>query len=183
MRALFVIPLPLAVLRDSQIALQRGTSHIDFKTATTGVAAKAMRNEISHLVATVDDPGAKRVSLNSHHPSQIAHVSGSQAFDTEMQSFFYLFTRYLSERAKAQDLSVPIFLVVLLSFSHCNSDWDRIKSPSEDQIVPYAKLPTSAQHSNLSKLAVLKVNGGLGTSMGQYDQANRAPPSDPISQE
>ena len=27
-----------------------------------------------------------------------------QAFDTEMQSFFYLFTRYLSERAKSDDL-------------------------------------------------------------------------------
>jgi hypothetical protein len=41
---------------------QRGTSHFDFKTATTGVAAKAMRNEISQLVATVDDPGAKKVA-------------------------------------------------------------------------------------------------------------------------
>ncbi|KAH8828167.1 UTP-glucose-1-phosphate uridylyltransferase [Flagelloscypha sp. PMI_526] len=112
-------------------ARARGTSHFDFKTATTGVAAKAMRNEISQLVATVDDPGAKK------------------AFDVEMQSFFMLFTRYLSERAKAQEL-----------------DWERIKSPSEDQIVPYLKLPTSAQHGNLSKLAVLKVNGGLGTSMG-----------------
>lgn len=64
----------------------RGTSHIDFKTATTGVSAKAMRNEISHLVATVDDPLTKK------------------AFDTEMQAFFFLFTRYLAERAKSQDL-------------------------------------------------------------------------------
>lgn len=41
----------------------RGTSHIDFKTATTGVAAKAMRNEIGHLVATVQDPATKKVDL------------------------------------------------------------------------------------------------------------------------
>ncbi|KAG6833569.1 hypothetical protein H0H87_005220 [Tephrocybe sp. NHM501043] len=116
---------------DSFNARARGTSHIDFKTATTGVAAKAMRNEISRLVATVDDPATKK------------------AFDTEMQSFFYLFTRYLAERAKSQDL-----------------DWDRIKSPAEDQIVPYADLPKPKDHSNLNKLAVLKVNGGLGTSMG-----------------
>ncbi|KAJ3488931.1 hypothetical protein NLI96_g2472 [Meripilus lineatus] len=108
----------------------RGTSHIDFKTATTGVAAKAMRNEISALVKSVKDPETKR------------------AFDTEMQSFFFLFTRYLSERAKSQDL-----------------DWDRIKSPAEDQIVPYSKLH-AGDASNLAKLAVLKVNGGLGTSMG-----------------
>ena len=43
--------------------------------------------------------------------------------------------------------------------------WDRIKSPAEDQIVPYAHLQ-KAEPSNLQKLAVLKVNGGLGTSMG-----------------
>ncbi|KAI8975803.1 UTP-glucose-1-phosphate uridylyltransferase [Trametes punicea] len=108
----------------------RGASHIDFKTATTGVAAKAMRNELSALVNTVKDPETRK------------------AFDTEMQSFFYLFTRYLSERARSQQL-----------------DWDRIKSPSEDKVVPYSKLP-AGDASNLNKLAVLKVNGGLGTSMG-----------------
>jgi len=47
---------------DSFNARVRGTSHIDFKTATTGVAAKAMRNEISRLVATVDDSATKKVS-------------------------------------------------------------------------------------------------------------------------
>lgn len=46
------------------------------------------------------------------------------------------------------------------------SDWDRIKSPAEEQIVPYAKLVAPKDSSNLNKLAVLKVNGGLGTSMG-----------------
>lgn len=117
--------------RDNLNARVRGSSHIDFKTATTGVAAKSMRNEISHLVSTVEDQTAKK------------------AFDTEMQSFFYLFTRYLSERAKSVDL-----------------DWDRIKSPADDQIVAYDSLPQPHDHSNLNKLAVLKVNGGLGTSMG-----------------
>ena len=46
------------------------------------------------------------------------------------------------------------------------SDWDRIKSPAEDQIIPYANLPKPKDSANLNKLAVLKVNGGLGTSMG-----------------
>lgn len=78
---------------DSFNARVRGSSHIDFKTATTGVAAKSMRNEISRLVSTVEDPATKR------------------AFDTEMQSFFYLFTRYLSERAQSQDLYVLIILI------------------------------------------------------------------------
>jgi len=49
----------------------RGTSHFDFKTATTGVAAKAMRNEISRLVSSVEDPTTKKVSpsTNAHNDS------------------------------------------------------------------------------------------------------------------
>lgn len=47
------------------------------------------------------------------------------------------------------------------------SNWDLIKSPAADQIVPYDKLPTQFNVKNLDKLAVLKVNGGLGTSMGE----------------
>jgi UTP--glucose-1-phosphate uridylyltransferase len=39
----------------------RGQSQLDFKTATTGVAAKAMRNEISNLVKSVSDPQTKKV--------------------------------------------------------------------------------------------------------------------------
>jgi UTP--glucose-1-phosphate uridylyltransferase len=87
-----------------------------------------------------------------------------------MQHFFYLFTRYLTERAQSVDLYVSTFSqfnsfsTQLASFS----DWDRIKSPSEDKIVPYADLPKPTDSKNLNKLAVLKVNGGLGTSMGSF---------------
>ncbi|KAH9176329.1 UTP--glucose-1-phosphate uridylyltransferase [Lactarius sanguifluus] len=106
----------------------RGISNMHFKSATTGVATKTMRNELNRLVQTVSDPNAKRVMV-------------PKVFDVEMQSFFYLFTRYLTERAKSHEL-----------------DWDRIKSPAADQIV--------TSPDALNKLAVLKVNGGLGTSMG-----------------
>lgn len=56
---------------DSLNARVRGSSHIDFKTATTGVAAKAMRNEISRLVNTVEDPATKKVGVrrSSHTTS------------------------------------------------------------------------------------------------------------------
>lgn len=47
-------------------------------------------------------------------------------------------------------------------------DWDRIKSPGSDQIVSYSSLPKPKDSSALNKLAVLKVNGGLGTSMGMH---------------
>jgi UDP-N-acetylglucosamine pyrophosphorylase len=48
------------------------------------------------------------------------------------------------------------------------SDWDRIKSPGADQIVPYSQLPIEVDTEHLNKLACLKVNGGLGTSMGMF---------------
>ncbi len=33
----------------------------DFKSATTGVAAKAMRNELNALVSGIDDPAVRKV--------------------------------------------------------------------------------------------------------------------------
>lgn len=58
-------PPPMNSRVDSYNARTRGTSYFDFKTATTGVAAKSMRNEISRLVSTIDDPATKKVrSLN-----------------------------------------------------------------------------------------------------------------------
>ncbi|KAI9223389.1 UTP--glucose-1-phosphate uridylyltransferase family [Blastocladiella britannica] len=73
-------------------------------------------------------------------------------YQAEMDNFFMLFNRYLADRATNQTL-----------------DWDKIKSPAPEQIIPYAKLGKSSIESDpalLSKLAVLKLNGGLGTTMG-----------------
>jgi len=64
----------------------RGASHFDFKTSTSGVATKAMKNDLAHLVGSVQDPLTRK------------------AFDTEMQSFFFLFTRYLIEKASSKGL-------------------------------------------------------------------------------
>ena len=58
------------------------------------------------------------------------------------------------------------FLFGFDSFKKLCSDWDKIKSPAPEQIVPYDKLEQVSDVSILNKLAVLKVNGGLGTSMG-----------------
>lgn len=43
----------------------------DFKSATTGVAAKAMRNELNRMVANVTDPAKKKVS----HSGLTYHLS------------------------------------------------------------------------------------------------------------
>ena len=52
---------------DSFNARVRGASPIDFKTSTTGVAAKAMRNELSALVTTVKDSETRKVRHTSIH--------------------------------------------------------------------------------------------------------------------
>ncbi|KAG7907709.1 hypothetical protein KL906_003790 [Ogataea polymorpha] len=69
-------------------------------------------------------------------------------FEVEMDSFFSLFRRYLADKASGTTL-----------------DWNQIRSPTPDEVVAYSSLQ-NGDNSNLSKLAVLKLNGGLGTSMG-----------------
>lgn len=70
-------------------------------------------------------------------------------FETEMDNFFSLFRRYLQDKAKGTTL-----------------DWDRITPPQPEQVIDYEGLPKVENPAIFSKLAVLKLNGGLGTSMG-----------------
>ena len=49
------------------------------------------------------------------------------------------------------------------------SDWSKVNLPDPSQIIPYNSLTSCTFDKakvNLSKLAVLKLNGGLGTTMG-----------------
>lgn len=71
-----------------------------------------------------------------------------QRFEAEMDSFFALFRRYLADKASGNTVS-----------------WEKIQSTTDSQVVQYNTLSESTS-DNLSKLAVLKLNGGLGTSMG-----------------
>mgnify|MGYP001759582723 FL=1 len=75
--------------------------------------------------------------------------SNLQAFAAEMSSFYHLFNRFLAEKAKGEKL-----------------DWEKIQPPAPEQVTPYASLPEASDPSMLNKLAVLKLNGGLGTTMG-----------------
>lgn len=73
-------------------------------------------------------------------------------FKMEMNNFFSLFNRYLLSRTKQMTLK-----------------WDRIKIPNNEQVLEY-KMVKNADMSSirtlLDKLVVLKLNGGLGTTMG-----------------
>jgi len=105
----------------------------DFKSAATGVTAKAMRAELNKLVQGID-------------PKERDYKS---AFEAEMSSFFLLFNRYLAEKVKNSKI-----------------EWDRIKPPKAEQVVAYKDISPAKDMSILNKLAVLKLNGGLGTTMG-----------------
>ncbi|KAH3898904.1 UTP--glucose-1-phosphate uridylyltransferase [Saccharomycodes ludwigii] len=110
-----------------------------FENNTNSVAASQMRNALNKLA---DDPALAK----SNDEETRAR------FERELDSFFSLFRRYLAE--KSDDSSLV---------------WDKIKSPNPDEVVPYSCFSEDAalDHSkNLDKLAVLKLNGGLGTSMG-----------------
>lgn len=89
-----------------------------------------MRNALNNLADTVQD------------------TEQQARFENEMDSFFALFRRYLTDKASGTTL-----------------DWDKIKSPTPSEVVQYSSLQDK-DSTNLSKLAVLKLNGGLGTSMG-----------------
>lgn len=92
-----------------------------------------MRNALNNLADTVENPDQQR------------------RFESEMDLFFALFRRYLTDKALGSTM-----------------DWDKVKLPTPLEVVQYTKLDEAAERetANLDKLAVLKLNGGLGTSMG-----------------
>lgn len=72
--------------------------------------------------------------------------------DTELTGFLELYGRYMTGRSKKAQIN-----------------WELIEQPSENMLQRYdslAPVDRSQTTSLLSKLAVLKLNGGLGTSMG-----------------
>ncbi|AWU75632.1 uncharacterized protein C5L36_0B08750 [Pichia kudriavzevii] len=107
-----------------------------FENTSTNVAASQMRNHLNSLVDSV--------------PESVP-AEERQRFENEMDSFFALFRRYINEKSSVSN----------------TLDWDKITSPSVDEVVSYKGLEENLNHpKNFDKLAVLKLNGGLGTSMG-----------------
>ncbi|XP_052195053.1 UTP--glucose-1-phosphate uridylyltransferase isoform X1 [Diospyros lotus] len=82
-----------------------------------------------------------------------SHVAGlSQISENEKSGFMNLVSRYLSGEAQ-------------------HVEWSKIQTPTDKVVVPYDSLvPLSEDPSEtkkiLDKLVVLKLNGGLGTTMG-----------------
>ncbi|KAI8924595.1 UTP--glucose-1-phosphate uridylyltransferase-domain-containing protein [Entophlyctis helioformis] len=104
-----------------------------------------------HETTSVSAAIAMRNEL-SKIAEQVQDPKEHKLFKSEMDNFYALFTRYLAEKSKGVRLN-----------------WKDVKSPGRDKILPYstlAPLSAASSKSDLSKLAVLKLNGGLGTTMG-----------------
>ncbi|KAL3735711.1 hypothetical protein ACJRO7_024785 [Eucalyptus globulus] len=97
--------------------------------------------------ATLSAPDAAKLSQLKSAVSGLGQIS-----ESEKNGFINLVSRYLSGEAQ-------------------HVDWSKIQTPTDEIVVPYDSLaPTpqdpAATKSLLDKLVVLKLNGGLGTTMG-----------------
>lgn len=105
--------------------------------SSTNVAAAQMRNALNKLTDGVEDKATR------------------DHFESEMDSFFEMYQRYLLSTVKGEKL-----------------DWEHVQTPTPEEVTQYDELSNGealgeqAAREYLSKLAVLKLNGGLGTSMG-----------------
>ncbi|EKJ75410.1 hypothetical protein HYE68_005750 [Fusarium pseudograminearum] len=123
-------------------------SHMAFENTSTNVAAAQMRNALTNLAETVKDPEQKKASSRSDEyslgPSQANQMSAA-----------------VRDRDGQLLRPVPTILE-----RQGEGDWDRIAPPAQGQVVDYDDLANTESVQFLNKLAVLKLNGGLGTSMG-----------------
>ncbi|KAG0247365.1 UTP-glucose-1-phosphate uridylyltransferase, partial [Mortierella polycephala] len=85
----------------------------------------------SHTLSTLDFQGASSAAaanvMRTELNRLIAQVKGEgdrKLFQNEMGNFFLLFNRWLAEKSKGTKI-----------------DWDKVKSPPEDQIVLYSNIP------------------------------------------
>ncbi|KAI9861386.1 MAG: UTP-glucose-1-phosphate uridylyltransferase [Trichoglossum hirsutum] len=120
--------------------------------AVDGIPRKHHGKSQSHMAfentSTNVAAGQMRNALNSLADT-VQDPTEKKRFEAEMDNFFSLFRRYLHDRTRGSAL-----------------DWDRIAPPAPSQVVDYGVLANSESVEFLNKLAVLKLNGGLGTSMG-----------------
>ncbi|KAF9049862.1 UTP-glucose-1-phosphate uridylyltransferase [Panaeolus papilionaceus] len=83
-----------------------------------------------------------------HLLSTNSDPSLTQKHKSEFFAFLSVYNRYIDQKAGKQ-------LV----------DWSKVHPPADQQIIAHSSLP-QAHNVPMNKLVVLKVNGGLGTSMG-----------------
>jgi len=114
-------------------------------------AKSASLAEMTHIT---DTSTQRLVAEKLTRHNEAVGVEMAKMTDTELKGFLSLYGRYMSEKSVKGAI-----------------DWDKIQQPDESMLKPYDELPAvtadaAGEGELLKKLAVLKLNGGLGTSMG-----------------
>lgn len=120
------------------MVMGKSASLLDFEQATGAAAESELQKDLAKLVSSVSDAAEKA------------------KFKTEMDDFHALFQRWKSADPSKSELV-----------------WDDIKTPSSSVLIPYDTIVANdiekddfAMREMLERLVVLKLNGGLGTTMG-----------------
>ncbi|KAI0244866.1 UTP-glucose-1-phosphate uridylyltransferase [Massospora cicadina] len=102
-----------------------------------------------HARTTNTSAVALRQELDAIEATVPPHLAPK--FKREMADFYRLFLRFSEEKSQGVKLN-----------------WAQVRSPAAEKIIAYDTLPKSSISNGelLRKLAVLKLNGGLGTTMG-----------------
>lgn len=120
-------------------------------TAPNGTGSMASQS-LQDFKGVMDKSAVDVVESKLRKMNLSAEDDISKTNDSELKGFLELYNRYMVGRSTMQQIK-----------------WDLIEQPSENMLQRYDSLAPPAvteEASLLSKLAVLKLNGGLGTSMG-----------------
>lgn len=120
---------------------------------STAVNGTSMASQsLQDLKGVMDKSAAQVVEEKLRAMNQASTDDLSKLTDAEMKGFLELYARYMVGRSKKKEIT-----------------WDLIQQPSDNMLQKYSTLTEVTEGectSLLSKLAVMKLNGGLGTSMG-----------------
>jgi UTP--glucose-1-phosphate uridylyltransferase len=131
----------MSIKQEHVDAVLSGTENVLTQTVSANI--QAFENTSTNVAAS-----QMRNALNQLSDT-VKDADEKKRFETEMDNFFTLFRRYLNDKAKGNTIN-----------------WEKIAPPAPSQVVAYDQLPNSDAVEFLNKLAVVKLNGGLGTSMG-----------------
>jgi UTP--glucose-1-phosphate uridylyltransferase len=117
------------------------------KTASSAQTSQSLLD----LQGVMDKSTVEQVGNKLRANNELAADERSRMTDGELAGFQELYSRYMAERSTKKEIR-----------------WDLIQQPSANMLIKYDDLPAPAGGAAglLKKLAVMKLNGGLGTSMG-----------------
>lgn len=118
------------------------------KTPISGSAPQSQ--SLQDLHGIMDKSTVEQVESKLRVNNEIASDERAKMTEGELGSFNELYNRYMADRSTKKEIN-----------------WDLIEQPGANMLTKYDELASPTDSAAvLKKLAVMKLNGGLGTSMG-----------------